>query len=226
MILSPKNKFAFFRVPKTGSSTAAFFLNISRLPLEDDYTAPMPAFGIGDPIVLKKQDPKLEEIIHATPEIAMRHGLVTMDQLREYECFGYVRDPYARLVSGLVHGMGPRTIPQLMESQLEDIGYEGIVKRFTVLVSKQVDYHFANGEQVLTPLLMSDYEANLRMMLKKFGGIDFPIIPHLNSRQVARSHVPKSMFITPILKSIVENHYAEDLELFNEVKRNAGKKTA
>lgn len=218
MIVSHSNKFVFFRVPKTGSSTAGFYINISRVPLEDDYTSPMPAFDIGDPVQLKERDPKLRETIHASPAIALRHKLITMKQLREYDAFGFVRDPYARLLSGLLHAMGSRTTPDMIATLIKTKNYGEIYKLYDVLVRRQVDYFFVDGEQVLTPLSMTHYEDNLRMLISKYGGIHFPVIASLNGRQLTKDRYPTEEWMTPVFKDFVGENYHEDIEFFNKVK--------
>lgn len=210
MIISHAKKFAFFRVPKTGSTTAEFMLRIGdgfddaeiiatrgfgkldnlNLPsdLEDRLATPEEArdMSLANKASGRPSFPEsipdtglipAPNAVHMTPTEAIGAGLITIEQLREYSCYAYLRDPYERYLSafnftiGRVGGM-----PDIFRDIVSrDVGM-GLAAR------PQKDYFFVDGEQVVEPLDFSRYTEELKRVIAASGGYPFKNIPKLNTR--------------------------------------------
>lgn len=135
MILSHRLKFAFFRVPRTGSQSA------SRVLVD---------LGVFDHV---------HPFWHVQPREVLAEGLMTMDQLREYRCYAFIRDPIERYLSGFRRRLT------------------------TEEMRHQPDFFFVDKEQVVEPLDFSNYESELRRMLSEIG-VDYDgRIPQLDATQ-------------------------------------------
>jgi len=109
MIISHRKKFAFFANIKTGSKAVGTLLRTcgdfdardvcSRQPYASSRTMIIthPGHNVDVVDAYTKQS-----CIHFTPTDAIKWGLVTLEQLREYQCFAFFRDPEARHYAGML----------------------------------------------------------------------------------------------------------------------------
>jgi len=174
MIISHTKKFCFFRVTKTGSTTAQVMLRLTDAfdTEKDILTAPpewkLPAYNVREPLWK-----------HSTPQDAVDAGVITVDQLMEYDCYAFVRDVDTRFVSAYHHanpldGPQPKTFLKRMQRPNQRNKLQGLVGR------PQVDWFHVNGIQVVTPLDFADYANELKKIIYPLGGNRFENIPHLN----------------------------------------------
>lgn len=204
MIISHSKQFAFFRNPKTGSTTASFFLRISADFPEGDHLTAMPGFGFGEQ--------GGDEFIHCTPQKAIDKGYITLQQLRDYKTYAYVRDPHERLISGLIYTNGRHFSPDLLGQLMDRKSEVDLRKRYSILLALQKDWFFVDGEQVVTPLKMGpQFVPNLRRMIDDVGGVQVPNIPPLNSKGHIRKAYPDSEWLTPRFNALVQELFAEDI---------------
>jgi hypothetical protein len=152
MIISHRNKFAFFANPKTGSKAAGIMLRMAGIFDENDIlikqrfagtrTADLclPAYnadGVPD---------------HVTPEGAIERGFITLEQLKEYNCFTFLRDPenryYASRVAMMMNRWGEISNGLPLEKPHRP----------------QYEYFLVDGEQVVTPLDFGDYNTGIKHM--------------------------------------------------------------
>ena len=100
MIISHRKKFAFFCNQRTGSKAVGIFLRLSGIFDENDILIAqpfpatrtarieIPAYNIGNYTS--------DEVNHMTPQAAIDAGFITLEQLREYDCYAFLRNPRDR----------------------------------------------------------------------------------------------------------------------------------
>ena len=116
-------------------------------------------------------------IAHMTPSEAIAEGFITIEQLREYKCFAFLRNPRDRYVSSIHHALGSHLItPGMLENQLVN----GTVKKLGMLGRNQTDYFFVDGEQVTEALDFRNYVSEIHRMLTLVEGHHPPFIPRIN----------------------------------------------
>lgn len=203
MVIDHTKRFAFFRVPKTGSSTVEFVLRLCG-GLDEENLIATPAQGripprnipselhnrqflsdrwqgrtmIPDERVTPTESTPLAppQLMHMTPAEAVENGLITLKQLRSYTCCAFVRDPLDRFISGLLFLMGRHATPELGMEMLE----EGQGTGLGLMSRPQRDYFFVDGERVGTPLDFRNFDRGVRHLVDMLGGYQFPYIPNLN----------------------------------------------
>ena len=124
---------------------------------------------------------------HATPQRLIKWGVMTLEQLREYDCYAYLRPVESRFVSGYLHSMRggvwghygkagyqPTQFIERWRANQEHFNPEDLLGR------PQVDWFFYEGEQIIQPLDFNNYQAELRKLIDKVGGYQFPELPRLN----------------------------------------------
>ena len=214
MIISHSNNFAFFRNPKTGSTTAEFFLRLSTTFDPGDKISALPQYGFGNRM---DGSDALNDGLHLTPQEAIDGGYITLPQLQSYNAFAFLRDPYERVLAGLIHGVGRHTNPTDLLGGLSKHTPAETKSKMGVLLSKQYDYFHVDGQQVVTPLLMTDFKTNLRNIIALISPIDFPVIPNLNSREYIKARHPDNEWFTTEFIAFVDNEFAEDIAFYNSV---------
>lgn len=229
MIISHRHKFAFFRIPKTGTTTAQVMLRMCGA-FDDTDTMTPSNVGQLDPVNIpygRDIDPivsmdGLRSFNHVTPAVAIEYEMITLEQLREYDCYSFVRDPYKRHLSAICHLLGrhvtPKQVHRLLDNTLEGHEMHPKVARGIGLVGKpQVDYFFVDGEQVVEPLNFSNYQSELRRMIKRVGGIDFPLIPKFNARTAWHDAFTADEFWTDEYRERFAKTYADDIAFYNKM---------
>jgi hypothetical protein len=86
-----------------------------------------------------------------------------------------------------------------------------------ILQVPQSAWFYIDGELVLEPLLMDNYERNLREIISYVGGCDFPLIPSMNSRDKTREGYPMREWMTPEFIAHVNKNYSADIALYNAI---------
>jgi len=244
MIISHAKQFAFFRIPKTGSTTAEFMLRQSGgldeseiiatvgfggLPssvnLPDKYTDNV-VRGAARRRLLRRGEEGLDiipinfndpdgflgaNVMHMTPTEAIGEGLITLAQLRTYDCYAYLRDPRDRYVSSYAMAMGPGlALPERLKATLTD-GY-----KFGLVGKNQVDFFFVDGEQVLAPLDFTNYVSELRGIITFIGGFDFPFIPTFNTGRARDKNITLNDWFVPGAEREIRALYREDFTFYEE----------
>ena len=216
MIISHRHKFAFFRPPKTGTTSAAFFLRICGAFDGDDTLSGMQEHGLKPSKNLSQDVVKYTTFAHFTPKQAIDEGLITLDQLREYKSVAYIREPFKRTLSAIIHQTGRFCDPTYITGYIEH-GQEYIAKN-TLLNRPQSAWFYVDGELILEPMLMDNHELHLRSMIDYVGGISFPMLPALNGRGNTRSNYAMEEWLTPEFIAFVNDKYADDIVLYNQTK--------
>ncbi len=206
MIIDHEKEFAFFRIPKTGSTTAECVLRLTE------------GFGPGAIMSSTKvlQYPEQNLDIdhpmpqHLTPTEAIDFGLITLDQLRRYKAFAFVRDPLDRAVSSYCHKNGRFAFPDAFHTQISADSFTF----WDILGVKQSDYFEVAGEVVLIPLLFDRFDAKMHQLIALAGGHQFKQIPRLNVSSSRRDFGETMDFIDPESERILQEHYARDFQLY------------
>lgn len=176
MIISHRLKFAFFRSPKTGSTTTELILRMCGVfDPEVDVCSEMTRYGMqGD----------VKALPHMSPIEAIEAGFLTIEQAREYTMYATLRDPLSRAVSVFGHAQGK--IPAINNPEV--FASEVLKSRdYGLLEKPQVDYFYVDGELVCKPVAFKDFVKSLKGLLKIIGKlpgaskpVDFPVIPNFN----------------------------------------------
>jgi hypothetical protein len=121
-----------------------------------------------------------------TPQQAIDARFITLEQVREYDCYAFLRKPedrfYAIRASMQISRDGMYTNPSPRSPHKEG--------------TPQHEFFFVGDEQVVTPLDFDNYEEEVRMLLTKLGGnpqMDVPAV----AREF-RAHMPIQVKYDPI----------------------------
>ena len=228
MIISHSKKFIFFRVAKTGSTTAEVMLRLSN------------AFDLAQDTLTATKEFELPHInrlpggsddmnwAHATPQQLIDLGVMTIEQLREYSCYAFVRPIEGRFVSAYLHasrshlwgraGVQPEQFIERWRDKQPMFSLIEIIGR------PQTDWFFVGDEQVTTPLDFADYENELRYLLALLGGNQFEEIPRINRatqhqliRNSGRRQWARNAWRNyPEVQREVHERYAADHQFYTE----------
>lgn len=175
MIISHRLKFAFFANQKTGSKAAGIMLRLSGVFNEHDILINqpflatrtvdirLPGYNLGDK--------NWSQVNHMTPEQAINAGFITLEQLREYNCFAFLREPEERFHATRI---------SMMRNRYGQAEYK---KRMGGVPPAQYDFFHVDDEQVVTPLDFRKYDDELRRLYylldAPYRHLDFPVVEKL-----------------------------------------------
>src|SRR5690554_2776030 len=240
MIISHRLKFAFFRVPKTGSTTVTLLLRLCGVFDERDImspimglpsTVPQTAVDMAEASVRRAltelgrdKDADFEQklgpsvgshLMHVTPKDAIKYGLITLEQLREYRVFAFLRDPWDRNFSAASHATGAVLSPSIFKQTIK----ERTKRPESYLLMRPASmYFYVDGEQVTEPLLFDDFDNEVRRLLRIVGGYEFPVIPRINVGRQKLANVKKEDFFDEEIQQIFQSELADDFELYRRVR--------
>lgn len=210
MIISHKHKFAFFRVPKTGSVTTNVLLRMEGQFGPDDILSKANYMGFADQNLGVDYEAQVDnqwDLIHATPTEAVTLGLITEAQLEEYACFAFVRDPYDRFISQMKH-TGVKEHVFEMDKAVRH--YAANLADLKTLGRPQASY-FVTG--FIEPLDFRNIDNEIRRLVPLVGGRPPRNLPILNKGRKTDTSDP---FVwTPELRAMVADMYPEDIVLWN-----------
>ena len=172
MIISHRLKFAFFCNQRTGSKAAGIVLRFADVFDENDILIAqpfpatrtarieLPAHNLGEYTSGK--------VNHMTPQEAMDAGFITLEQLREYDCYAFLRNPRDRF-------MAVRASMQVSRNGM----FAKPGKRVAGEAKPQHTFFFVGDEQVVTPLDFDRYGDELKMLVEKLGGHKHMDLPYI-----------------------------------------------
>lgn len=237
MIISHRLKFAFFRVPKTGSFTAETMIRLSNAFDKNDLLSPisgmpntiprnlfvpfykdrftnfMKGEGAKDEKTFAKKASRagtLSYLSHITPADAVRFHFITKQQLKEYKCFAFLREPYDRHLSAYAYRMGVMLIPEQYKKAVKEHQFSGE----NLLFKPVTEYFFVDGEQVCEPLMFSDYANELRRCVAAVNGYNFAEIPRLNASKGRAAGYSEDAFYDDEVRAILKEELAQDLAFY------------
>lgn len=236
MIVSHSKKFVFLRVTKTGSSTAMVMMRLGVYwDYDKDHLSSAPGWHLSGINLPPEPDPLSKTWRHATLQALVDHGVLTDEQLRTYDIYAFVRNPYERFVSGYYHTtmVGDLGKSGLNAQQFLDRRklYPGKSEYFTPqIVGRPQHLWFTyKGRRVVKPLCFDHYDDEIRFMLKRCGGWIFPEIPVINRSQAdyrcaSRPTVKQwgaELALHPEIKKEIEHEYKEDFDLYEMARNDA-----
>ena len=174
MIISHRKKFVFFANQKTGSKAVGLILRLSGIFDENDImiAQPFPSTRTAN-IVLPEYnlgEHQTHLVNHMTPTTAMEAGFITLEQLREYDCYAFLREPEERYLAS-------RACMQM--NRHGNVAMPG--RKVSGVAPPQFEFFFVEDEQVVTPLDFGNYEQEIRMMLDKLGAYDQMDVPQVTN---------------------------------------------
>jgi hypothetical protein len=190
MIISHSKKFIFFRPTKTGSTTADVLLRLSgAFDPEQDMFAQTKEWEMRPHNIPSCIPDDITDIgvAHATPQRLIDWGVMTLEQLREYDCYAFLRPVESRFVAGYLHCVRRGSWGKIGKAGFQPTQFmqrwRERANNFTpkdLLGMSQTSWFFVGDEQVVTPLDFRKYQVELRRLLDIVGGYQFPEIPRIN----------------------------------------------
>ena len=202
MIISHRKKFAFFANQKTGSKAVGLVLRLSGIFDENDImiAQPFPATRTAK-IELPEynlNEHKTHIVNHFRPEDAIKAGFITLEQLREYDCYAFLREPRERFLASRA---------PMMLSRKGNIAAPGY--RVAGVAPPQHTFFFVDDEQVVTPLDFGNYEQEIRMLLKQLNGNEQMDVPQVS--RTFKAHMVHDITYDP-------RQHTEDIQLYRQMK--------
>ena len=202
MIISHRKKFAFFANQKTGSKAAGLMLRLSGIFDENDIMTLQP-FPATRTVRIDLPEYNLNghdsrKVDHFTPSDAIEAGFITLEQLKEYDCYAFLRDPGKRFLS-VRAAMQMNRNGRFATSQ-KPCGW---------LAPPQHDFFYVGDERVVTPLDFDKYEDEIRMLIEKLGGYH-----HKDVAQITLAQRIIKMPFTPV--EFDSRHHIKDIALHRE----------
>lgn len=203
MIISHRLKFAFFASQKTGSKAVGLMLRLSGIFDENDIMIAqpfpatrtarieLPAYNLGDYSTAAAN--------HMTPQRAIDAGFITLDQLREYDCYAFLRDPEQRFLASRA---------SMQMDRNGNIAMPG--RRVSGVAPPQYEFFYVGDELVVTPLDFDYYEEEVRDLIRKLGGVE-----HMDVPEVTKEYpgwMAKKVKFHP-------NQHTKDIALYRKMKR-------
>jgi len=192
MIISHRRKFAFFANLKTGSKAIGALLRscgdfnqsdiCARQPYASTRTVEIYHPGHNVELIDARSDMSL---IHFTPTEAIENALITLEQLREYKCFALFRDPEARHYAIQLAAL--RHDPHDPGDNFRHL---------------QFRWFEVDGEQVVTALNFTDWDASVKTIMKAAGIENCPV-PLMREKSLAN---------TPGCREYKRSDYGPDLQ--------------
>lgn len=204
MIISHRKKFAFFANQKTGSKAVGLMLRLSGIFDENDIMMAQP-FPATRTVDINLPEYNLGEysslaVNHMTPVEAIEAGFITLEQLREYDCYAFLRDPEERFIAS-------RAAMQMNRNG----------KAFTPHRPyggkphpPQYTFFYVDDEQVVTPLDFNNFESEIHMLLEKLDGYK-----QTDVAQVTRLYHKIKMPVRPV--KYEPRHHARDIALYRNL---------
>ena len=203
MIISHRKKFAFFANQKTGSKAVGLILRLSGIFDENDImiaqpfpatrtaAIELPAYNLGDH--------PTHIVNHMTPTQAIDAGFITLNQLREYDCYCFLREPKERFLASR---------SAMMHDRNGNIAMPG--RRVAGVAPPQHTFFYVDDEQVVEPLDFDDYEIEIKRLLvhlkAPYRHLDVPQI-----KQIFQAHMPRNI---PFNKT----QHTKDILLYRKMK--------
>ena len=206
MIISHRKKFVFFANQKTGSKAVGLILRLSGIFDENDImiAQPFPATRtakIDLPAYNLGEHPS-NTVNHMTPVKAIEAGFITLKQLREYDCYAFLRDPRERYLASRA---------SMQMDRNGNIAMPG--RRVAGVAPPQFEFFFVEDEQVVIPLDFGNYEQEIRTLLNKLGAYEHMDVPQVD--KIYRVHMNHSVKYDP-------RQHIKDSVLYREMIRDNG----
>lgn len=241
-IISHKHKFIYTRVTKTGSSSvqmmfdksgilddndvmAGYYDNIKDGPIALDKNVPEYTWndihriskngipkGLDDP---KKLHSGIQAYLSHFPVSEMIDaGLISEQQLYDYDAFGFFREPVDRWVSGYFF---IRRITKSQRDPVQDMTWKIENNRydFPIFMNRRQQEHFLHkGKIVATPYDYADMISVIQQKIVNMGGkvIDTPSLKSFDRPNEFR--VPAEEFLPSSALNLLKHKLADEIEFY------------
>lgn len=204
MLISHRKKFAFFANQKTGSKAVGLMLRLSGIFDENDIMSyqPFPATRTVD-IELPAYNlngQRNASVDHFSPQKAIDAGFITLEQLKEYDCYAFLRDPEERFMA----------VRAAMQMNRNGQAFTPHRPHKPGPAPPQHTFFYVGDEQVVTPLNFNKYEEEIRMMIEKLGGHQ-----HMDVAKITKVYDRMEMPVTPV--HFDRKHHMKDIVLYREM---------
>jgi len=208
MIISHRKKFAFFANQKTGSKAVGLMLRLSGIFDENDIMVQqpflatrtaeisLPGYNLGEYSSIA--------VTHMTPASAIEAGFITLEQLREYDCYAFLRDAEERFIA--------------VRANLQMNRYGKLLpmnRPMPFAPPPQYKFFYVGDEQVVTPLDFNNYENEIRMLLDKLGGYKQTDVAQVT--QLYRTKMP----VMPV--KFEPRHHMKDIIMYRNLINKSNK---
>jgi len=206
MIISHRKKFAFFANQKTGSKAVGLMLRLSGIFDKNDImiAQPFPATRSADINLPAYNLDKYStyKANHMTPAQAIDAGFITIEQLREYDCYAFLRDPEERF----------KAVRAAMQMDRNSMAATPN-RRAGSIAPPQYEFFYIDDEQVVTPLNFNNYEKEIRMLIDKLDGYEQTDVAQITTLYKVRMPITKVKFDP--------KHHMKDILLYRKMVGNA-----
>lgn len=159
---------------------------------------------------------------HLTPSNLLRLGLLTEEQLIDFNVFGFVRDPLEKWVSGqfLVRQLGGVTENAVthLTKLVRSGGFHG--KNPSSLVAPMMrDYFFHDGQQVATAYHYDNVDTVIGDLIESSGGTrptTFPQVGVVNAVP-DEFRAPVTEWLPADCVAALQEYFADDIAFYNSV---------
>ena len=201
---------------------------VEELGMSQDCLKSQPSYTgneLGKAVSLKLSEELKKSILlhHLTPSHLLTLGLLTSEQLENFNLFGFVRDPIERWVSRTFLSMQLAGITENKLEILTDFIRSGKFSRSdtasNIVASKMKDYFFHEGTQVVTPYRYSNMETVVSDFIASKGGTrpdPFPTVGVINVIP-EEFRAPVAGWMPSDCLTALQEHYAEDINFYNSV---------
>lgn len=215
MIISHSKQFCFFRVPRTSSTASEILL---RMCVQWD---------AGD-ILATVRNPRLPEQnlpayinhpdyiygAHLTPTQAVAEGMITEQQLNDYDCYSMLRDPFKRHLSAFYTAIAAPVDPSDYKRVIKDFGND----EYGILNAPQENWFKHNNVQVVTPLDQADFQAEMTALITTLGGFVPSAFPEFNRSRAKPEGIPDSAYFDdPAANGVLKTALAGDIAFYNQI---------
>lgn len=230
MFISHQHKIAYFSTPRTGSRYAQYVLEHSQLPSrEDDVITNLDeieSLDIDWNTDLSNRDSLATRTFnqyHLTPTQAIEQGLITLEQLREYTSFTFVRDPLDRWVSkfmwakslGLWEGDNIDVLTLAIRHGL----FHGRNDYAIDFKWNYHDYFYHNDELVLTPYKLESMDTVLSTIVGNAGGFAETNVPqrYIDNHTPDYLKLPIATWLPEDCIDLLHSYFALDIEFYESL---------
>jgi hypothetical protein len=233
MIISPRLGFAFFRVPKTASTTAEVMLRLSGVFNSDDILTALPSVQLPErnlghvsieailPSVLpggqslanvpeaRREFLREANLGHMTPGKAVEVGIVSDEVLAQMRCYAFIRDPAERYLSHYRYVFRNQATPAGFRTYLASNG--------ELPLAPQTNYLTVGNRRCVTPVLFERFEAELRRMIQSIGGFIGQEIPRFKAASGGSSSEVVGAWYDGAALARVRERFSLDFELYDSL---------
>jgi hypothetical protein len=224
MFISKKHKFAYFAAPRVASNSVQNVLENSGF---DDESNIIFNFDIESANGETLSDPDSKEAkdlnnYHTSPSSAIQNGYTTLEELRSFTTFGFVRDPIKRWVSRFFlakhFGFWKGDPADILTLAIRHDLFEG--NRPPLIFHWPLrEYFYHNDELVVTPYKLDDIDTVLPEIVRSLGGTPPEVIPKIQVGDITPEEYrrPIEEWLPPDCVISLRSYFRADIEFYESL---------